>query len=158
MSASDVVQQAAKSLAPAKAGSGNQSLSVEVGKGAPPADQPIPRSDAAGASGTAPDTSAASAGSSPAPADQNELTPNPSSGDSNELKPNVPTDSQALPPPQQVNEIQAGSQQAGSATQPTGTTGQANDSASSSQQTQEDTGEASSKHKKKKGIHKIIPF
>lgn len=164
MNPSDVVQQATKAMLQPKAGSDNHSVSVEVGKGEPPADQPVPRSDAppAAENGT-PDTSSAPATANPAPAaaaDQNELKPNGGSSDANELKPNVPANStQALPPPQQVNEIQAaGDQSAASSTQ--ASAGQSSDSATSSdsQQTASDADVASSKHKKKKGIHKVVPF
>ncbi|HXZ42429.1 MAG TPA: outer membrane protein assembly factor BamD [Terriglobales bacterium] len=163
MSASDVVQQAAKAMVSGKGSSDNHSVTVEVGKGEPPANQPVPRSDAPAATdtGTAPETSA-SAGTSatPAASDQNELKPNVGSSDANELTPNVPAEgAQALPPPQQVNEIQTAGQQTGNSSV-AGDSGQSSDSAasSSSQQTADDDAVASSKRKKKKGIHKIIPF
>jgi outer membrane protein assembly factor BamD len=165
MSPSDVVQQATASmLAGAKGGSDSHTVSVEaVGVGAPPESQPVPRSDvptaadSASASGPpAPVGSSATANTQP---DANELKPNATPADANELKPNVPADGgQALPPPQQVNEIQTGTPNADHS-QATGSEGKTGDSASSStsQQT-DDTVEASSKHKKKKGIHKIVPF
>jgi len=158
MSASDVVQQATKALAPSTGGSDSHSVTVEVGKGEPPADQPVPRSDATTATGT--DASAAAGNpATPAPSDQNELKPNVGASDANELKPNVPAEgAQALPPPQQVNEIQASGPQSGNP-QVAGNSGQTSDSASSdSQQTADDAAVASSKHKKKKGIHKVVPF
>jgi hypothetical protein len=163
MSASDVVQQAAKAMGPIKGGSDSHSVTVEVGKGAPPANQPVPRSDVPAATDTAttPDTSALGApATSAAVPDQNELKPNVGSSDANELKPNVPGEgAQALPPPQQVNEIQAAGQQSGNPAV-AGDSGQSSDSAasSSSQQTADDANVASSKRKKKKGIHKIVPF
>jgi len=160
MNPSDVVQQAAKAMMPAKTGPDTHSVAVEVGKGEPPADQPAPRSDAAAGDNGTPDTSSAGVNGAPVAASgQNELKPDAGSSDANELKPNVPADaSQALPPPQQVNEIQAdGGQQTATSTPPG--TGQSSDSAaSSSQQTTDDGDVASSKHKKKKGIHKIVPF
>lgn len=162
VSASDVVQQATKATMTPATGGGSQSVSVEVGKGAPPADQAVPRSDAPPATGTTPDASAAANPSTPAATpDQNELTPNVAPSDANELKPNVPAaGSQALPPPQQVNEIQTANQQTGNAGQTAGTNSQSSDSAasSSSEQTADDADVASSKKKKKKGIHKIVPF
>ena len=164
MSASDVVQQAAKAMGSSKGASDNHSVTVEVGKGEPPANQPVPRSDATATSdtGSAPETSAAAGtpATSAAAPDQNELRPNVGSSDANELKPNVPAEgAQALPPPQQVNEIQAAGQQSGNAAV-AGDGGQSSDSAasSSSQQTADDATVASSKRKKKKGIHKIVPF
>src|SRR5712692_1422109 len=107
-SASDVMQQATRAIMGGAAPADKNSVTVEtVGKGAPPADQSAPRSDA-----PAPENSAPPAENSAVPAaaqpDSNELKPN-APADANELKPNVPSDSgQALPPPQQVNEIQAG--------------------------------------------------
>jgi len=157
MNPSDVVQQAAKAMVSGSPGADSHSVSVEVGKGEPPADQAAPRSDAAPAAEGG--TAAAANPAPPAASDQNELKPNVGSSDASELKPNVPADnSQALPPPQQVNEIQAGGSQ-----QPTDTTqassSQSGDSATAnSQQTADDSDVASSKHKKKKGIHKVVPF
>jgi outer membrane protein assembly factor BamD len=161
MSPSDVVQQAAKAIAPAKTGPDNHSLSVEVGKGEPRANEPTPRSDAAPVAdnGTADGSAAAANSATPAASDQNELKPNVGTSDANELKPNVSTDGgQALPPPQQVNEIQSsGGQQGADSTQ--ASNGQSSDSAAASgQQTADDADVASSKHKKKKGIHKVVPF
>ncbi len=153
VSASDVVRQATSAvLAPAAGGSGTQSVSVEtVGKGTPPASQPVPHSEETPAPGQAapPATSA----------DANELKPNVGASDANELKPNVPADnSQALPPPQQVNEIAAA--QSVSGQNSTASTNGQNPAAGSAgnQSDDQDTGEASSKHKKKKGIHKLVPF
>jgi len=163
MSPSDVVQQATKAITPTKTGSSpdNHSVSVEVGKGEPPADQPPPRSDTppAADSATADASATAANPATAAASDQNELKPSAGSPDANELKPNVAADNgQALPPPQQVNQVQpGGAQQAGDTTQ--AANGQGADSASSNgQQTADDTDVASSKPKKKKGIHKIIPF
>jgi len=167
MSASDVVQQAAHAAMPTTApASDSHSVSVEtVGTGTPPPDQPAPHSDttppADNAAATDTNASAQPAATQP---DANELTPNVAPTDANELKPNVPQDSsQALPPPQQVNEIDNGSasQPVSSGSTPaTASDGKASDSASASsdQQTADDATIASSKKKKKKGIHKIVPF
>ncbi len=61
-----------------------------------------------------------------------------------------------------MNEIQAGSGQAaaGGTGQATANEGKSGDSATSAdnQGTADDATASSSKHKKKKGIHKIIPF
>jgi outer membrane protein assembly factor BamD len=164
VSASDVVQQATKAtMTPAAGSADSHSVSVEIGKGAPPADQAVPRSDAPAATDTTPDASAAATNPATPTAtpDQNELTPNVAPSDANELKPNVAAaGSQALPPPQQVNEIQTADQQTGSTGQSAGTNSQSSDSAASSsgQQTADDADVASSKKKKKKGIHKVVPF
>jgi outer membrane protein assembly factor BamD len=163
MSASDVVQQASKAMV-SKGSSDSHSLTVEVGKGEPPANQPVPRSDASAATDTGTTSeNSASANTSATPAatpDQNELKPNVTSSDANELKPNVPADgAQALPPPQQVNEIQMTGQQSDNSAV-AGDNGQSGDAAASSsnQQTADESDVASSKRKKKKGIHKIVPF
>ena len=91
----------------------------------------------------------------PAPAaDPNELTPNVAA-DPNELKPNVDNGAQTAPPPTQVNELDpatAGQPAAG-----------ANDTTAAGASAPADDKEieaamSSSKHKKKKGLQKIIPF
>jgi hypothetical protein len=143
MSASEVMQQATRAAMRTGGGS-NNSVSVEtVGRGVPVPDQPAPRSDT--------------------PPDPNELKTN-TPADPNELKPNVSDDSgQALPPPQQVNEIQASTTaQSANGSSSNGTAaGKSTDPpASVSSEASDDTEAlvASSKHKKKKGIHKIVPF
>jgi outer membrane protein assembly factor BamD len=151
VSASDVLQQATKAVfAPA----GGSTVSVETGgTGTPPSDQPVPRSDAT------PPPAPAKGAASDNPAGPNELKPNVSPPDANELKPNVPADSgqaQALPPPQQVNEIQTPTASGQTSASPNA---QNPDAVSSgNQQGDADTPEASSKRKKKKGIHKLVPF
>jgi outer membrane protein assembly factor BamD len=134
VSAHSVVQQAASVMSGISSGGGG-SVSVEtVGKGTPPASQDVPRNDAF----PAPSTATAP----PPPDSSNELVPNVA--DPNELKPNVGDNGQNLPPPQQVNQIgQGGGDQAAA--------GKANDDA-------EDVAFSSSKHKKKKGLRKIVPF
>jgi len=154
VSASDVVRQAtAAVIAPAGHGSDNHSVSIEtVQPGTPPPDQPVPRSDATAA--PAPATGA----TSNSPADPNELKPNVNPADAKELKPNVPAEaSQALPPPQQVNEIQAAST-SGQTSAPTTNAQNPNAASQNPPPGDQDTAEATSKHKKKKGIHKVIPF
>jgi outer membrane protein assembly factor BamD len=151
VSATDVVQQATRVLTAGAGGAGDNTVSVEtVDRGALPPGQPAPRSDelapAAGDSGQ-------SAGVQPAPG---ELTPNVPATDANELKPNVAdSGSQTLPPPGQVNEIQAVA-----ADQAAGAKTGAQASSSSGQKKDDDVDAmiASSKHKKKKGLKKIIPF
>jgi outer membrane protein assembly factor BamD len=165
MSASQVVQQATRAAMGVGAAD-SHSVSVETVNGVPGPDQPAPRSDTPVPA--AADNSATADSSVPpaaAPADPNELKPNTGPADPNELKPNVSDDnSQALPPPQQVNEIQSGA-----ATQPvtggtstaapaSGKPGDASASSTTDQSDATDATVASSKHKKKKGIHKIVPF
>ena len=156
VSATDVVQQATRAMMPNAGGSGNNTVSVETVKtGAPLPDQPAPRSDdAAPAAGV----TAPPAGAAPAPG---ELQPNVSANDPNELKPNVTDNGGQIPPPQ-VNEIQVGATDQGtSSSGQTGATGtKTGDQASPSTQQMDDVDAAiaSSKHKKKKGLKKIVPF
>jgi outer membrane protein assembly factor BamD len=172
VSAHQVMQQATQA-ALGTGGSDSHSLSVEtVGNGVPGPGQPAPRSDATAPPDAAvPAGSAASTGGAAAPAanqpDPNELKPNVvAPADPNELKPNVGQYSgQALPPPQQVNEIQSGTaaQSAGGGTAAAGTaegksSGDPSASSSTDANDADDATVASSKHKKKKGIHKIVPF
>ena len=163
VSASQVMQQASRAAMGTGAADGN-SVSVQtVGSGVPGPGQPAPRSDSPAPTADAvPADSAASAGGPVPPAasqpDANELKPNAAPADPNELKPNVSQDAgQALPPPQQVNEIQAGTASQPSASGPASASAT---SASSSTDAGEadDATVASSKPKKKKGIHKIVPF
>ncbi len=167
MSASDVVSEATRAAMPSSnSGGGSHSVSVEtVGTGAPAPDQPAPRSDTPppaavepSENGVAPDNSSTAAGAASQP-DANELKPNVGPGDPNELKPNVP-DNSALPPPQQVNQIQNGgdNSQAPNGSAANGATAPAASSVNSSDQPASDSDMASSKPKKKKGIHKIVPF
>jgi len=170
MSASQVMQQATRAALGTGTGTNSQSVSVETVKGGPPGpDQPAPRSDTPVPPDAAPADNSAAANTSASPAagqaDPNELKPNPGPADPNELKPNVSDNSgQALPPPQQVNEIQTGAvaQPAGGASSPaTSSSGKSGDASASSAADQSDDTDAtvaSSKHKKKKGIHKIVPF
>jgi outer membrane protein assembly factor BamD len=153
MSASSVVQPTPRT-APGGLG-GDKSVTIETVSGAPAPNENTPRSDAPADAAVTPGT-AANATAPPAPADANELRPNVAPADANELKPTVPSDgNQALPPPQQVNEIQGGSHPAGSAAIAGTSTGSAS---STAEDTADDSTVASSKHKKKKGIHKIVPF
>jgi outer membrane protein assembly factor BamD len=172
MSATQVMQAATRAALGTGGASDSHSVSIETVKGAPGPDQPAPRSDApAPAADTAAVTvtNPASTDAAPPPAaaqpDPNELKPNVGAADPNELKPNVSDDNngQALPPPQQVNEIQSGAaaQPATGGASPTavGTAKTADSSASSATDQSDDSDTtASSKHKKKKGIHKVVPF
>ncbi len=141
-SAKDVVQQANRAAV-----GDSEKASVETIKtGPPPADQPAPRSDSPLDNG--PTASGPPADNTPAAAPQPataELQPN-AAPDPNELKPNVAADNAPTAPPQQVNEIQASSDPA--AAKP----------ADTSQDTADETYVSSSKKKKKKGLHKVVPF
>jgi outer membrane protein assembly factor BamD len=165
MSATQVVQQATRAAMGTGTGD-SHSVSIETVSGAPGPDQPAPRSDTpAPAAAPAPETSASTdtaPAPAPAPADPSELKPNVAA-DPNELKPNVSDDSgQALPPPQQVNEIQSGAASpsaTGGASSPADAAKSPDPSASSTADQADDSDTtASSKHKKKKGIHKVVPF
>jgi outer membrane protein assembly factor BamD len=167
ISASGLVQQANRVAVGAKS-SGSQAVSVQTtGTGAPPENEPAPRSDA-----PAPETaSKGDSGSQPAPSDPNELKPgaigvsDPAASDPkdasdpktaanapdpNELKPDVAPTDQPAPAPAQVNEIQQGAN--GTAQAP------GNGTSASSQELADEKDVASSKHKKKKGLSKIIPL
>jgi outer membrane protein assembly factor BamD len=169
MSATQVMQAATRAAMGTGGTSDSHSVSIETVKGAPGPDQPAPRSDtpatadpAAAANTSAPADPPASAAT--AQPDPNELKPNVAPADPNELKPNVSDDSsQALPPPQQVNEIQGGAaatSASGTATPAAGATGKSTGASASSATDEADDADttASSKHKKKKGIHKVVPF
>jgi outer membrane protein assembly factor BamD len=156
MSATEVVQRATRAMMGTSTPSDNNSVSVEaVGKGAPPPDQAAPRSDTQNPA-TPIDNSAAPA---PVAADPNELKPN-GAPDPNELKPNVADENgQALPPPQQVNELAPGTANPAMPDPANPGDAKTGDAASSSsQQAADDTAVSSSKHKKKKGLRKIVPF
>ncbi|MBZ5704763.1 MAG: outer membrane protein assembly factor BamD [Acidobacteriia bacterium] len=156
VSATEVVQQATRAMMANAGGRGSNTVSVETVKtGVPLPDQAAPRSDdAAPAAGDTAQPAAV-----PAPG---ELQPNVSASDPNELKPNVADSGGQTPPPPQVNEIQAGApdQAASSSGQASATGAKTGDQASSSSQQKDDVDAAiaSSKHKKKKGLKKIIPF
>jgi outer membrane protein assembly factor BamD len=156
LSASGIVQAANRVAAGAKPPSGTESLSVKTTEtGVPGENEPAPRSDTPPA-----ETANANADQAqPTPqADPNELKPSASASgqqtaagsDPNELKPNV--DPAPAQPPAQVNELQAGD--AAQAAPANGNT----TSAASGDQLADDSAIASSKHKKKKGLHKIIPL
>jgi outer membrane protein assembly factor BamD len=162
VSAKDVVDQAARAMA-ARAGSGvgdNNKVSIEtLGTGGPAPNQATPRSDSSGISPEIQDNSA-SAPTQQTPAPNNEPTSNASSSnelksnvpaDPNELKPNVNSDiAPALPPPQQVNEVQPG--------QGAPATKDGKSDSSSDDDLADESTLSSSKHKKKKGLKKIVPF
>ncbi len=167
VSATEVVQQATRAML-GSAGPADNKVSVEtVGTGAPPPNEPAPRSDAPPADNTAapaasdtsaapPQTSAPAAveNSAGAPAAAGELKPNVPQN-ANELTPNVPQDPNQPPPPTQMNEIQNG----GATTAATASTDSATaDSTSKQSEPATDQDISSSKKKKKKGLKKIVPF
>jgi outer membrane protein assembly factor BamD len=119
--------------------------------GSPGENQPAPTSDnPAQPSATAPATTTPEAADDP-----NELKPTANAtaaaSDPNELVPNVPQDPQPAAAPPQVNEIAQGT--SGGGAKPA-----ASASKGSGQELATDEMIASSKHKKKKGLHKILPF
>ncbi len=137
-------------------GAGDNKVSVEtIGTGEPAPNAAPPSSDAPAATGSDNSGSTPAGGNTDAaPPAANELTPNVPA-DPNELKPNVAPEGSttpALPPPPQVNEIDTGSAQGNSAD------GNKADAASDDQQPATDAEISSSRHKKKKGLKKIIPL
>jgi outer membrane protein assembly factor BamD len=136
--ARDVVQRANDLLTAAGSSGGSETAAVEViGKGTPPPSDALPHSDLA-----PPSDQAAPPAVAP---DANELVPN-ATADANELKPNTAGDP-TLPAPPQVNQIDSSAPaNAAAATDKTDPNDQA------------DVTYSSSKHKKKKGLKKIVPF
>jgi outer membrane protein assembly factor BamD len=163
VSAKSVVEEVNRSMvtaAPSTTGKNGAEVEV-IGTGAPPPGQDAPRSDAANPPtppAVAPEPAAPEpAAPAAAPPAGNELTPN-APADANELKPNVSDDSQALPPPQQVNEISTGGAPGGPSAQADANAGKPPDASSPDQQLADDSAISSSKHKKKKGLKKVVPF
>jgi hypothetical protein len=168
VSATSVVQDATKAMmGNAPAGDKNSVAIETLGKGPLAPDQPAPRSDqpaaenpagsaaagveVIGANPAAPGGDSGTAAPAPAPEDANELKPNVAA-DPNELKPNV-DGGQTAPAPTQVNEIQSGDGQAVAAD---GKTSAAASAAADDKDI--DAAMSSSKHKKKKGLRKVVPF
>jgi outer membrane protein assembly factor BamD len=154
VSATAVVQEASRAMGGTAAPPDNNAVAIEVGKGAPLADQPAPRSDTAAPDQNAPPpTHAADQGT-------NELPANATSGP-DELKPNVgEASTQGAPPPPQVNELAPsadGQGGKGPAAAQDGNAG-AGASSSSADKDEEDATVSSSRHKKKKGLRKVVPF
>jgi outer membrane protein assembly factor BamD len=146
VSATAVVQEATRAMM-GTAAPGDNSVAIEtVNKGAPGPDQPAPRSDT-----PAPETATTTA-NDPAPpaADPNELKPNVAA-DPNELKPNVDNSSQTAPAPTQVNELAPGANGAAPSATADAGSAQADDK-------DIDAAMSSSKHNKKKGLRKVVPF
>ncbi|MGH9503782.1 MAG: outer membrane protein assembly factor BamD [Terriglobales bacterium] len=150
VSATSVVQEATRAMMGTAAGDKNSVAIETVGKGAPlPADQPAPRSDS-----LVPETAATSAPPAQA-ADPGELQPNVAA-DPNELKPNVDNNGQTTAaPPTQVNELQSGPNTQAAA----GSDGKTADAGSATADDKDiEAASSSSKHKKKKGLRKVVPF
>jgi outer membrane protein assembly factor BamD len=152
VSATTVVQEATRAMM-GTAAPGNNSVAIEtVNKGTLAPDQAAPRSDS-----PVPETAVTPADSpaaaQPAP-DANELKPNVAA-DPNELKPNVDNSGQTTAaPPTQVNEIDPATSSAAA----TGDNKTAGADSSSADDKDIDAAMSSSKHKKKKGVRKIVPF
>lgn len=165
MPATRVVQEMMRASG-AKPSSGTESVSVKTtGTGEPGENQPAPRSDTPAAE-TGADSNASTrsalgdtnASAQPQASDPNESKPTPTdatsgqnaaaSNDPNELKPNVAHDPPPAQAPAQVNEVDQ--------TQPAASGNSA--SSADGQEPADDNAISSSKHKKKKGLHKIIPL
>jgi outer membrane protein assembly factor BamD len=143
MSATDVTKDATQALLGKSAVGDNNAVSVETVKsGTPPPSEDAPRSTPPPDAGTAP------AGSAPG-VSGGELQPT-AQADSNELKVDTPQTDETgatVQPPAQINELQNGAAaDPNAATTPSSSTTSASSDASSS------------KPKKKKGLHKVIPF
>jgi outer membrane protein assembly factor BamD len=120
-------------MAKAANNSGGGKVTLEpVKEGAPPPNQPIPRSD----SSNTPDPNAIP-----------ELTPVPDSNDSTSTTP------AQTAPPTQVNEVENGSQKATDANAQSSSSGQAH-----AQSSDPKPDYSTSKKKQKKGLRKLIPF
>jgi outer membrane protein assembly factor BamD len=168
--ATDVIQAATRA-AGGSSETGENKVTVETLNGALAPNQPAPRSDAApaneqpagGTEGQAAGTESQPSGSAEAqPGSKIETAPASGAGDAtnntpgelkpnvadpNELKPNVPADPNALPPPQQTNEISTDNKSSSTA------------SSSKSGGNPDDLVDiSSSKKKKKKGLGKLNPF
>jgi outer membrane protein assembly factor BamD len=158
VSATGIVQQANKVAMGSR--SDSKTVTVETtGTGAPPENEPAPRSDEPQTPETA--TTQSDQNQPAAQPDPNELKPDAAKSaqagavtpDPNELKPNVPSDGAPPPAPAQVNELAVnGSGNGGAEVQP------GNAPSASGQQLASDEEIASSKRKKKKGLRKVIPF
>ena len=148
----------------AKPPASKEGISVQTTNINPGENQPAPRSDTPTPTETQGDAN--STAQQPAPPDPNELkaTPaaantdqQPTANDPNELKPNVAADAPPAPAPPQVNEIQKGDPPPAvqnDAAKPVASS----PSVADGQQLATDSDLTSSKHKKKKGLHKVIPY
>ncbi len=144
VSASGVVQQASKVMAAGAGLGSNNKLGVEaIGTGAGPVGENAPRSD------VPPNPVPQVEAPAPPAQDPNELIPNANANaqppDPNELKPNVSQD--PLPAPQQVNQMGQSAPQNAAASE-----------AKSDGDQPVDVTYSSSKHNKKKGLRKVVPF
>ncbi len=163
VSATSVLQDATRAMMGSTAAGDKNGVAIEtVGKGPLAPDQPAPRSDQPAPDAAVPQPgNPAAAGvevigtggaGPPAPAeDANELKPNVAA-DPNELKPNV-DGGQTAPAPTQVNEIQPGGDG-----QTTGADGKTPGASATADDKDVDAAMSSSKHKKKKGLRKVVPF
>ena len=153
--ARDIVQAANEAIT-GKSSTGSLSAKV-VSTGAPPPSEEAPTTENPLTDKTVNQAANTTANKQP---DPNELSPTadpPAAviapvADPNDLTPNVPKDAAPAQAPQQVNQI------GGQGTNGGGSQGDASASKASDQQLATDQMISSSKHKKKKGIGKIIPF
>jgi len=157
VSAKDLVAAANRA---AVGGSAANDVTAGIVKDAPMENQPAPRSDdppAPAAAANAPDTQSDAKNQQPDTTDLKFSGANASppaqaapASDPNELTPNVPQDARPAAPPAAVNEIPLdGGKNGGGAS--------AGSSQGSNQDLASDEMISSSKHKKKKGLQKIIP-
>ncbi len=152
VSATAVVQQTRAAGLSGAGSDKDHAIAIEaLGNGAPPAGGAVPHSDDTPAAAPAEATAADNPAPPTAQPDANELKPD-SAPDPNELKPNTAADNTAATPPQQVNELNTTAQSTSSSSS------QAGASTSSDSELADDSAIASSKPKKKKGIHKVVPF
>lgn len=143
-SATEIVREAAEIAAGTKRTT-NALSAEEIGTGAPPPNQPAPRSDDPANSANASVQNAA-----PNTQDPNELKPNvadatPVANDPNDLTPNVAAGTPPAQAPQQVNEL---GQTDAAAAQPA--------NAAADQELATDQMISSSKRKKKKGLSRVM--
>lgn len=176
VSATSVVQEATRAM---MGTADKNSAAIETIKGPLAPDQPAPRSDQPAPETAAPDSGNGAAGvevigtggapavvgaptGAPAAAaptetqDPNELKPNVAA-DPNELKPNV-DGSPAVAPPTQVNEIQSGATPGAPGASATADDKTASAGSAPADDKDIDAAMSSSKHKKKKGLRKVVPF
>jgi outer membrane protein assembly factor BamD len=160
VSATSVLQEATRAMGGTAAPPDKNALAIEIGKGAPLTDQPAPRSDM-----PAPGATAAT-GENPLPAVNaaapatSEL-PATAASSPDELMPNVAgNNAQTAPPPQQVNELAPSADGPGGKAPAVAQDAKASDgtSSNSGDKDGDDATISSSKHKKKKGLRKVVPF
>lgn len=152
----DITEETKKAVEFANNG-GSGNISVETGTGAPPPNEAPPRSDATPTTTSTADSGTPAASSGDAGGDSSELPV---------LKPVAPENSaaqptQPTPPPTQMNEMDNAGENAGASSSSSSATSSTTPAASDAngQKTQKQSDDFStSKKKKKKGLHKLVPF